>query len=618
MARIPLRSERSTAGRRMAGARSLWRANGMKEEQFGKPIIAIANSFTQFVPGHVHLHGIGQRVKEIIEKAGYFAAEFNTIAIDDGIAMGHGGMLYSLPSRDLIADSVEYMTEAHAADALVCISNCDKITPGMLMAAMRLNIPAVFVSGGPMEAGDLDGKKYDLIDAMVLAGDPEVDDEEVSRVERSACPTCGSCSGMFTANSMNCLTEALGMALPGNGTVVATHTKRLELFGRAAELITDLAERYYTDGDTSVLPRNIAGKAAFRNAMTLDIAMGGSTNTVLHLLAVAREAGVDFTMEDIDELSRKVPCLCKVAPSSSYHVEDVNRAGGILSIMGELNRGGLIDTSVKRIDSPSLKEALGTYDIMDAGASEKAGELFTSAPAGKRSLTMGSQSSKYRELDTDRTRGCIRDIENAYYPDGGLAVLYGNIAEKGCIVKTAGVDENLFNFSGRARVFHSQDEACDAILAGKISAGDVVVIRYEGPKGGPGMQEMLYPTSYIKSMHLGKKCALITDGRFSGGTSGLSIGHVSPEAAAGGAIALLEDGDIIEIDIPNRKISAVLSDDELNKRRLKEEKYGAEAYTPRGRNRTVSPALRAYAAMAASADMGAVRIVPGDASFEPK
>jgi dihydroxy-acid dehydratase len=590
----------------------------MREEQFGKPIIAVANSFTQFVPGHVHLHDIGQRVKEIIEQAGYFAAEFNTIAIDDGIAMGHGGMLYSLPSRDLIADSVEYMVEAHAADALVCISNCDKITPGMLMAAMRLNIPAVFVSGGPMEAGDLDGKKYDLIDAMVLAGDQEVDDEEVSRVERSACPTCGSCSGMFTANSMNCLTEALGMALPGNGTVVATHTKRLDLFSRAAELITELAERYYTEGDTSVLPRNIAGKAAFRNAMALDIAMGGSTNTVLHLLAVAREAGVDFTMEDIDELSRKVPCLCKVAPSSSYHVEDVNRAGGILSIMGELNRGGLIDPSVKRIDFPSLKEALETYDIAESGASEKAAELYASAPAGKRSLTMGSQSSTYKELDTDRKSGCIRDKSNAYYADGGLAVLYGNIAEKGCIVKTAGVDERLFNFTGKARVFHSQDEACDAILAGKISAGDVVVIRYEGPKGGPGMQEMLYPTSYIKSMHLGTKCALITDGRFSGGTSGLSIGHVSPEAAAGGAIALLEDGDTIEINIPNRKISAVLSDDELNKRRLKEEKHGAAAYTPRGRNRTVSPALRAYASMAASADMGAVRIVPGDGAFEPK
>jgi dihydroxy-acid dehydratase len=595
----------------MAGARALWRANGMKPEQMGKPIIAIANSFTQFVPGHVHLHDVGQLVKSLIEERGYFAAEFDTIAIDDGIAMGHDGMLYSLPSRDLIADSVEYMVNAHRADALVCISNCDKITPGMLMAAMRLNIPTVFVSGGPMEAGVGLGRKLDLIDAMVMAADSSVSDEDVSKVEFSACPTCGSCSGMFTANSMNCLNEALGLALPGNGTIVATHENRRKLFEQAADRICELAERYYVHGDDSVLPRNIATKAAFMNAMALDIAMGGSTNTVLHLLAVAHEAKVDFTMKDIDALSRKIPCLCKVAPSSHYHVEDVGRAGGIVAILGELARGGLLDLSVNRVDGLTLGEAIERYDITQDSVAPEALDLYRSAPGGRgRNLVFASQNARYEELDTDRKEGCIRDIAHAYYPDGGLAVLYGNIAENGCIVKTAGVDPSIFRFSGTARVFVSQDDACDGILGGKVNAGDVVVITYEGPKGGPGMQEMLYPTSYIKSMHLGKECALVTDGRFSGGTSGLSIGHVSPEAAAGGAIGLVRDGDRIEIDIPARTINVALSPGELEKRRQEELSHGAAAFKPRGRVREVSAALRAYAGLASSADRGAVRELP--------
>lgn len=608
---IPLRSATSTEGRRMAGARSLWRANGVKEEQFGKPIIGIVNSFTQFVPGHVHLHEIGQHLKKIIEKAGCFAAEFNTIAIDDGIAMGHSGMLYSLPSRDLIADSVEYMCNAHTVDAMICISNCDKITPGMLMAAMRLNIPTIFVSGGPMEAGVDGDKRYDLVDAMVMAADSGVSDDEINRVERCACPTCGSCSGMFTANSMNCLNEALGLALPGNGTVVATHAGRKRLFERAAERIVTMAEAWYNDEDSSVLPRSIAGKSAFMNSMTLDIAMGGSTNTVLHLLAIAHEAGVDFTMDDIDKLSRKVPNLCKVAPSSKYHMEDVNRAGGIMAILGELDRAGLIDSTVHRVDSKNLAETLDKWDIFRSSHSKEAETLYLSAPASAGlNLVMGSQNTMYKEADLDRQKGCIRDLEHCYSKDGGLAVLFGNIAENGCIVKTAGVDPSIFKFSGTARVFSSQESSCDAILTGKIKAGDVIIIRYEGPKGGPGMQEMLYPTSYLKSIHLGAECALITDGRFSGGTSGLSIGHVSPEAAAGGAIALLEDGDTIEIDIPARKINVAISDDELAERRKKEEAKGAAAFTPTDRKRTVSKALKAYALLAASADKGAVRILP--------
>nr|WP_321465275.1 dihydroxy-acid dehydratase [uncultured Desulfobulbus sp.] len=604
----PLRSAATTEGRRMAGARALWRANGMREEQIGKPVIAVVNSFTQFVPGHVHLHEIGQRVKAKIESLGCFAAEFNTIAIDDGIAMGHDGMLYSLPSRDLIADSVEYMCNAHKADAMVCISNCDKITPGMLMAAMRLNIPAIFVSGGPMEAGRAGNKALDLIDAMIMAGDTSVSDEEVAEVERSACPTCGSCSGMFTANSMNCLNEAIGLALPGNGTVVATHAARLGLFDRAAERIVAMCEAWYGRGDASVLPRSIATKAAFNNAMALDIAMGGSTNTVLHILAVAHEAGVDFTMEDIDALSRRVPNLCKVAPSSSYHVEDVNRAGGILAILGELDRAGLIDTSVSRADGLSLAEALAAYDIMRPTAGDSARQLYKSAPAGVRNLEMGSQNTLYPELDTDRTTGCIRDLEHAYSKDGGLAVLYGNIAEKGCIVKTAGVDASILHFTGKAKVYHSQEEACDAILDGSIEAGDVVFILYEGPKGGPGMQEMLYPTSYLKSRHLGAECALVTDGRFSGGTSGLSIGHVSPEAASGGAIALVREGDNVDINIPERSISLMISNEEMTARRVEEAARGAEAFTP-NRDRHVSKALQIYARFAASADQGAVRIL---------
>lgn len=604
-----LRSDTTTQGRRMAGARSLWRANGMKESQMGKPLIAIVNSFTQFVPGHVHLHHIGQEIKQIIEQQGCFAAEFNTIAVDDGIAMGHDGMLYSLPSRDLIADSVEYMVNAHRADAMICISNCDKITPGMLMAAMRLNIPTIFVSGGPMEAGNSNGKALDLIDAMVMAADDSVSDEEVLAVEQNACPTCGSCSGMFTANSMNCLNEAIGLALPGNGTIVATHVNRKRLFEEAANKIVELAWRYYRDGDDSVLPRSIATRQAFMNAMTLDIAMGGSTNTVLHLLAIAHEAGVDFTMEDIDQLSRKTPVLAKVAPNSHYHIEDVNRAGGILGILAELARHNLIDTSVGRIDYPTLAEALKEHDLRSASVTDVAKEKYKSAPAGFRNLKLGSQNAVYDEFDLDRQNGCIRDVEHAYSKDGGLAVLFGNIAKDGCIVKTAGVDESILHFEGTARVYESQDSACEGILSGEVKAGDVVVIKYEGPKGGPGMQEMLYPTSYIKSRHLGKECALITDGRFSGGTSGLSIGHISPEAAAGGEIALVKTGDKIIIDIPQRSINVDISEEELEKRRQQELNKGPEAFKPISRNRYVSKALQAYASMVSSADKGAVRLI---------
>jgi len=593
----------------MAGARALWRANGMKEEQLGKPIIAIVNSFTQFVPGHVHLHEIGQKVKAEIEKLGCFAAEFNTIAIDDGIAMGHDGMLYSLPSRDLIADSVEYMVNAHKADAMVCISNCDKITPGMLMAAMRLNIPAIFVSGGPMEAGDLNGRPLDLVDAMVEAADDSVSDEQIAKVEKSACPTCGSCSGMFTANSMNCLNEAIGLALPGNGTIVATHKNRERLFSDAAKLIVENTYKYYRDGDDTVLPRTIATRDVFMNAMTLDIAMGGSTNTVLHILAIAHEAGVDFSMQDIDALSRKTPVLCKVAPNSHYHIQDVNRAGGILSIMGELAKANLLNTNVYRADGMTLTEAIEKYSLSHNNLTPEAVEKWKSAPAHRFNLVMGSQEEYYNELDADRTKGCIRDIEHAYVKDGGLAVLYGNIALDGCVVKTAGVDEKIFIFKGTARVFTSQDSACDGILRGKVSAGDVVIITYEGPKGGPGMQEMLYPTSYIKSKHLGKECALITDGRFSGGTSGLSIGHVSPEAAAGGNIALVKDGDLIEINIPQRSINVIVSDEELLQRRTAEEAKGNAAFTATDRNRIISKSLKAYASMVSSADKGAVRLI---------
>ncbi len=606
---FPLRSESSTQGRLMAGARSLWRANGMKEEQIGKPIIAIANSFTQFVPGHVHLHDIGQKVKQLIEAQGFFAAEFNTIAIDDGIAMGHTGMLYSLPSRELIADSVEFMCNAHKADALVCISNCDKITPGMLIAAMRLNIPTIFISGGPMEAGDVNGEKLDLVDAMVMALDADVSDAKLDAVEKNACPTCGSCSGMFTANSMNCLNEAIGLALPGNGTIVATHINRTKLFEQAAHKIVENTKKYYYEGDTSVLPRSIATRSAFMNAMKLDIAMGGSTNTVLHLLAIAYEAQVPFSMKDMDELSRQIPCLCKVAPNSKkYHIEDVNRAGGILGILGELDRKGLLDTSVSRVDGLTLKQALDTYDIMRPTADTKATEIYKSAPGYKANLVMGSQQNMYKEFDTDRTNGCIRSVEHAYTQDGGLAVLFGNIAEHGCIVKTAGVDESIFRFEGTARVFHSQEAAVDAIVKGFIKSGDVVVIIYEGPKGGPGMQEMLYPTSYLKSMHLGKECALITDGRFSGGTSGLSVGHVSPEAASGGAIGLVHDGDKILFDIPNRKVELLVSADELTARRNAEIAKGNKAFKP-NRVREVSAALKVYAAHVSSADLGGVRII---------
>lgn len=605
-----LRSSTSTQGRRMAGARALWRANGMKEEQMGKPLIAIVNSFTQFVPGHVHLHEIGQKVKAEIEAQGCFAAEFNTIAIDDGIAMGHDGMLYSLPSRDLIADSVEYMVNAHKADAMICISNCDKITPGMLMAAMRLNIPTIFVSGGPMEAGKLDGQQLDLIDAMIKSADDSVSDREVSLIEKAACPTCGSCSGMFTANSMNCLNEAIGLALPGNGTIVATHANRMQLFRNAAKQIVTNAYRYYSDGDESVLPRKIATKTAFLNAMTLDIAMGGSTNTILHLLAIAQEAEVDFTMDDIDKLSRKTPCLCKVAPNTQkYHIQDVNRAGGILGIMKELDRAKLIDTSVSRADGLTLAQAISKYDITKNTIITRDAELtYKSAPGNRFNLVMGSQDNYFPTLDIDREAGCIRNFEHAYTKDGGLAILKGNIALNGCVVKTAGVDESIFKFKGTAKVFHSQDAACEGILKGEVVAGDVVIITYEGPKGGPGMQEMLYPTSYIKSKHLGKACALVTDGRFSGGTSGLSIGHVSPEAASGGAIGLVRNGDIIEINIPKRSINVKLSDAELEARRQEELAKGKDAFRP-NRERYVSKALKAYASMVSSADLGAIRIV---------
>ncbi len=617
-----LRSATSTEGRRMSGARALWIANGMKREMMGKPIIAIANSFTQFVPGHTHLHEIGQIVKREIEALGCYAAEFNTIAIDDGIAMGHDGMLYSLPSRDIIADSVEYMCNAHKADALVCISNCDKITPGMLMASMRLNIPTVFVSGGPMEAGELRGAHLDLIDTMIKSADETVSDEEVEAIERTACPGCGCCSGMFTANSMNCLNEAIGLALPGNGTIVATHKNRIQLFKEAARLIVENAYKYYEQGDESVLPKSIATREAFLNAMTLDIAMGGSTNTVLHLLAIAHEAGVDFTMDDIDALSRRVPCICKVAPTTQkYHIEDVNRAGGILGIMGELAKGNLLHTDLKRVDGLTLAEAIARYDItQDESGKMKvescdntaenchlssvnfqldAQRIYTSAPARKFSNVMGSQESYYKELDTDRAEGCIRDLAHAYSKDGGLAVLKGNIAQDGCVVKTAGVDESIWKFSGPAKVYDSQDAAVEGILGGDIVAGDVVVITHEGPKGGPGMQEMLYPTSYIKSKHLGKACALITDGRFSGGTSGLSIGHISPEAAAGGNIGKIVTGDIIDIDIPNRTINVRLSDEEL----------AARPMTPVTRQREVSKALKAYASLVSSADKGAIRLI---------
>jgi len=607
------RSRTSTAGRNMAGARALWRATGMKDGDFDKPIIAIANSFTQFVPGHVHLKDLGQLVAREIEAAGGVAKEFNTIAVDDGIAMGHGGMLYSLPSRELIADSVEYMVNAHTADALVCISNCDKITPGMLMAALRLNIPAIFVSGGPMEAGKVKWEakviSLDLVDAMVKAADSSCSDEEVDAIERSACPTCGSCSGMFTANSMNCLTEALGLSLPGNGTVLATHADREQLFRRAGRTIVDMARRYYEKDDASVLPRSIATFKAFENAISLDVAMGGSTNTVLHLLASAREAEVNFTMADIDRISREVPCLCKVAPAvPDVHIEDVHRAGGIMAILGELNRAGLLHTEVPTVHSRTLGEAIARWDVMQAH-DNSVFEFYRAAPGGVPTQVAFSQDRRWNELDMDRSHGVIRDRANAFSQDGGLAVLYGNIAEKGCIVKTAGVDESIWKFTGRARVFESQEAAVEGILGDRIKAGDVVVIRYEGPKGGPGMQEMLYPTSYLKSKGLGKDCALLTDGRFSGGTSGLSIGHASPEAACGGAIALVEDGDTIEIDIPNRRIHLALSDEVLAQRRAAMDAKGDKGWKPLDRQRVVSAALQAYAALTTSADTGAVRDV---------
>lgn len=596
----PLRSAVCTEGRRMAGARALWVANGMKREQFGKPIIAVVNSFTQFVPGHTHLHEAGQIVKEEIEKMGCYAAEFNTIAIDDGIAMGHDGMLYSLPSRDIIADSVEYMCNAHKADAMICISNCDKITPGMLMAAMRLNIPAVFVSGGPMEAGVYKGENLDLIAAMIKGADKTVSDEELAEVENRACPGCGCCSGMFTANSMNNLTEAIGLSLPGNGTILATHVNRKELMREAARQIVKNANAYYFEGDDSVLPRSIATRTAFLNAMTLDIAMGASTNTVLHLLAVAQEAEVDFTMKDIDSLSRKTPFLCKLAPNSQkYSVQECGRAGGMMGLLGELAKGGLIDTNVKRVNGATLAEDIEKYSVIGDNVTAEARRIYSSAPAGKFCNQLGVQNTVYETLDTDRENGCIRDIEHAYTKDGGMAVLFGNIAQDGCVVKTAGVDESIWKFCGPAVVFDSQDEACEGILSGRVKKGDVVVITHEGPKGGPGMQEMLYPTSYIKSMHMGKECALITDGRFSGGTSGLSIGHISPEAASGGNIGKIVDGDIIEIDIPNRSINVKLTDEELASRPMR----------PLKRNRTVSKALRAYAQSVSSADKGGVRII---------
>ena len=587
----------------MAGARALWVANGMKREQFGKPIIAIVNSFTQFVPGHTHLHEVGQLVKAEIEKLGCYAAEFNTIAIDDGIAMGHDGMLYSLPSRDIIADSVEYMVNAHKADAMICISNCDKITPGMLMASMRLNIPTVFVSGGPMEAGKWKGENIDLISAMIKGADETVSQDELDQIEEHACPGCGSCSGMFTANSMNSLNEAIGLALPGNGTILATHTNRIQLFKDAAALIVKNAYKYYEEGDESVLPKSIATREAFLNAMTLDIAMGGSSNTVLHLLAIANEAGVDFKMQDIDNLSRKVPFLCKLAPNTQkYSIQECNRAGGILGILGELNKAGLLNTSLKRVNGATLGEDIAKYSLTGATIDPEAQRIYESAPGGKFSTKMGSQSSKWTSFDTDRANGCIRDVEHAYSKDGGLAVLFGNIAQDGCIVKTAGVDESIWHFEGPAKVFDSQEDACEGILGGKVVSGDVVVITHEGPKGGPGMQEMLYPTSYIKSRHLGKECALITDGRFSGGTSGLSIGHISPEAASGGNVGKIVDGDIIVIDIPSRSINVKLTDEELV----------ARPQRPMTRKRIVPKSLKAYASMVSSADKGGVRIIPED------
>ena len=605
--KIPYRSRTSTAGRNMAGARALWRATGMQDADFKKPIIAVVNSFTQFVPGHVHLKDMGQLVAREIERAGGVAKEFNTIAVDDGIAMGHDGMLYSLPSRDLIADSVEYMVNAHCADAMICISNCDKITPGMLMAAMRLNIPAVFVSGGPMEAGKtkLAEHKLDLVDAMVYAADPNASDEVVDAYEKNACPTCGSCSGMFTANSMNCLTEALGLSLPGNGTTLATHADRKRLFLEAAQTIVANTKRYYHDGDDSVLPRSIASFAAFQNAMTLDIAMGGSTNTILHLLATAQEAGVNYTMKDIDALSRKIPQLCKVAPNvQTYHIEDVHRAGGIMNILAELARAGLIDATLPTVHSPTLQHALDKYDLTQNPSADII-EFYKAGPAGLPSQTAFSQNCRFDSVDDDREHGCIRSYEHAYSKEGGLAVLYGNIAEDGCVVKTAGVDESIHIFTGRAIVFESQDDAVQGILKKKVQAGDIVIIRYEGPRGGPGMQEMLYPTSYLKSMGLGKACALLTDGRFSGGTSGLSIGHASPEAAAGGAIGLVRDGDTIKINIPERSIHLDISDEEMARRRLEQDQKGWQPAKPRPRK--VSAALKAYALLATSADKGAVR-----------
>lgn len=595
------RSKTSTAGRNMAGARALWRANGMKDEDFKKPIIAVVNSFTQFVPGHVHLHEIGQKVKQVIDENGGFAAEMNTIAIDDGIAMGHDGMLYSLPSRDLIADSIEYVVNAHVADAMICISNCDKITPGMLMAAMRLNIPTIFVSGGPMEAGKYNGKSLDLIDPMIAAGNENISDQELEQLERSACPTCGSCSGMFTANSMNCLNEALGLALPGNGTVLATHSSRWQLFVTAAKRIVQMAKDYYEKGNENVLPRKIATKPSFHNAMALDVAMGGSTNTVLHILAIAHEAGVDFTMQDIDAISRKIPTLCKVAPSSDYHIEDVHRAGGIMSILHELSKKELLDTNCLTVTGKTLGQQIVDNSIDNNSASSI--EFYKAAPGGVATTTAFSQSKQFKELDTDRKNGCIRSIENAYSQDGGLCVLYGNLAIDGCIVKTAGVDESIWQFKGPARIFESQEAACDAILQDKIKAGDVVIIRYEGPKGGPGMQEMLYPTSYLKSKGLGKQCALITDGRFSGGTSGLSIGHVSPEAAEGGNIGLVQEGDMIVIDIPQRKIEVQINAEELEKRRQAQEKW----QPTEDRARVVSQALKLYSKVVTGAASGAVR-----------
>lgn len=603
-----LRSSVTYKTKKMAGARALWKATGMKDEDFGKPIVAIANSFTQFVPGHVHLKDIGQMVAQAVYEAGGIAREFNTIAVDDGIAMGHSGMLYSLPSREIIADSVEYMCNAHKADALICISNCDKVTPGMLMAAMRLNIPTIFVSGGPMEAGKIEGKhKLDLVDAMVVSADPNVSDEKIQEVESVACPTCGSCSGMFTANSMNCLTEALGLALPGNGTIVATHAQRKELFLKAGKIIVDLAKRYYEGDDDKVLPRSIATKDAFENAMTLDIAMGGSTNTVLHLLAVACEAGVDFTMQDIDRLSRKVPHICKVAPSThEYHIEDVHRAGGIMAILNQLKKADLLHLDCRNVLQMSLGEELESYCV-ENNASDEVKKFFLAAPGGKRTIEAFSQDNYYQEADSDRASGCIRDKEHAYSQDGGLAVLYGNLALDGCIVKTAGVDSSALKFVGHAIVYESQEDAVEGILGGEVKAGHVVIIRYEGPKGGPGMQEMLYPTSYLKSMGLGKSCALITDGRFSGGTSGLSIGHVSPEAANGGNIALIRNGDIVKIDIPGREISVSLDEAELEKRRAQEKERGAQAFKPQSRVREVTTALKTYASLASSADKGGVR-----------